>query len=108
MTAQISQAQEIPYNRKVCTVIGQAKFSGVADATGCAYLPLNSNEDVADVISEALKIAAGGKPVIVDVRIDYSKRTRFTKGVVATNFKRFDTRTKLRFVGRALVRRITG
>ena len=106
--SQISQAQEIPYNRKVCTVIGQAKFSGVADATGCAYLPLNSNEDVADVISEALKIAAGGKPVIVDVRIDYSKRTRFTKGVVATNFKRFDTRTKLRFVGRALVRRITG
>jgi acetolactate synthase-1/2/3 large subunit len=106
--SQISQAQEIPYNRKVCTVIGQAKFSGVADATGCAYLPLNSNEDVADVISEALKTAAGGKPVIVDVRIDYSKRTRFTKGVVATNFKRFDTRTKLRFVGRALVRRITG
>jgi acetolactate synthase-1/2/3 large subunit len=106
--SQISQAQEIPYNRKVCTVIGQAKFPGVADATGCAYLPLNSNEDVADVISEALKTAAGGKPVIVDVRIDYSKRTRFTKGVVATNFKRFDTRTKLRFVGRALVRRITG
>jgi len=106
--SQISQAQEIPYNRKVCTVIGQAKFSGVAEATGCAYLPLNSNDDIAHVITEALKISEGGKPVIVDVRIDYSKRTRFTKGVVSTNLKRFDTSTKLRFVGRALVRRITG
>lgn len=106
--SQISQAQEIPYNRKVCTVVGQAKFSGVAEATGCAYLPLNNNDDIAGVITEALSIADSGKPVIVDVRIDYSKRTRFTKGIVSTNLKRFDTRTKLRFVGRALVRRITG
>ena len=49
-----------------------------------------------------------GTPVIVDVRIDYSKRTRFTQGVVGTVLKRFPTRDKVRFVGRALLRKVTG
>jgi acetolactate synthase-1/2/3 large subunit len=46
--------------------------------------------------------------VIVNVRIDYSKKTRFTSGVVKTNLERFDTRTKLRMVGRALYRKVFG
>jgi acetolactate synthase-1/2/3 large subunit len=44
--------------------------------------------------------------VLVDVRIDYSKRTRFTEGIVKTNLQRFDLPTKARLVGRALWRRI--
>ena len=48
------------------------------------------------------------EPVIVDVRIDYSKRTRFTKGVVGTVLKRFPLGDKVRFIGRALVRKVTG
>jgi acetolactate synthase-1/2/3 large subunit len=46
--------------------------------------------------------------VIVDVRIDYSKRTRFTQGVVRTAMKTFPFRDKARFVLRALTRKITG
>lgn len=106
--SQISQAQEIPYNRKVCTVLGKVRFQGVAEATGCAYLALQRNADIPAVIEAALKLASEGQPVLVDVRIDYSKRTRFTKGIVVTNLKRFDTRTQMRFVGRAVIRRITG
>ena len=44
--------------------------------------------------------------MIVDVRIDYSKRTQFTIGAVKTNIRRFDTRNKLRIVGRALWRKL--
>lgn len=106
--SQISQAQEIPYNRKTCSVIGKVQFAGVAQATGCVYLAMTSNLDIVPVMARALAYAAEGQPVIVDVRIDYSKRTRFTKGVVATNLKRFDLGTQMRFVGRALVRRVTG
>ena len=80
----------------------------MAQATGCEYLLMAGNGDVGSVIDEAMKLAAQGKPVVVDVRVDYSKRTRFTKGIVATNLKRFDTRTQLRFVGRAVWRRVTG
>ena len=46
--------------------------------------------------------------MLVDVRIDYSKRTRFTEGTIKTNLKRFDLGTKARLVGRALWRKVTG
>jgi acetolactate synthase-1/2/3 large subunit len=53
-------------------------------------------------------MADQNKPVIVDVNIDYSKRTRFTKGIVKTNLDRFSLANKARFVGRALLRKVTG
>ncbi len=106
--AQIAQAQEIPYNRKTCTVLGPLDVSGVAQATGASYLRLATDSQIEAAIAEALATARGGKPVLVDVAIDYSKRTRFTEGVVKTNLERFDTVTKARFVGRALWRRVTG
>lgn len=106
--SQISQGQEIPYNRKTCTVLGNIKLEGVALATGAKYLPLNDNASIGGVVREALSVAAKGQPVIVDVRIDYSKRTRFTQGVVKTVLKRFPLGDKFRFIGRAVVRKITG
>jgi acetolactate synthase-1/2/3 large subunit len=106
--SQISQGQEIPYNRKTCTVLGDVKLEGVALATGAHYVAITNNQGIAAGIKEALECAKRGQPVVVDVRIDYSKRTRFTKGVVKTNLKRFPLGEKVRFVGRALVRKVTG
>jgi acetolactate synthase-1/2/3 large subunit len=106
--AQIAQAQEIPYQRSTCTTIGSLDYEAFAKATGCAFVGIQSNDDIADGVSSALKIAAGNRPVVVDVRIDYSKKTRFTLGTVKTNIERFDTRTKVRMVGRALYRKLFG
>jgi acetolactate synthase-1/2/3 large subunit len=106
--AQIGQAQAIPYNRKPCTQIGKLNIEGVALATGAAYLPMNDNAGIADIITKANAIAAGGRPVIVGVRIDYSKRTAFTAGTVKTNFGRFPLNEKLRFLTRAAVRHVMG
>ncbi|OUS23805.1 acetolactate synthase large subunit [Gammaproteobacteria bacterium 45_16_T64] len=106
--SQISQAQEIPYNRKTCTVLGNLDISGVAQATGAEFITLNTNSDIMSVIKKAITIADTGKPVVVDVNVDYSKRTRFTKGIVGTNLKRFDMGTKARFIGRAVKRKFTG
>ena len=106
--AQISQAQEIPYNRKTCTVLGPLDVAGVAQATSASFLRLSSDADIDTVISSAFARAREGKPVLVDVLIDYSKRTRFTEGIVKTNLERFDFATKARLVGRALWRRISG
>jgi len=106
--SQISQGQEIPYNRKTCTVMGDIKIQGVAMATGAHYVKIEHNSGIAAGIREALDRAAKGQPVIVDVRIDYSKRTRFTQGVVKTVLKRFPLGDKFRFVGRAIVRKVTG
>ncbi|NJD31070.1 MAG: thiamine pyrophosphate-binding protein [Gammaproteobacteria bacterium] len=106
--AQIAQAQEIPYNRKTCTVLGPLDLAGVAQATGAAFLRLGSDADIGRVLDEAFAAAATHRPVLVDVAVDYSKRTRFTEGIVKTNLERFDLGTKARLVGRALWRRITG
>jgi acetolactate synthase-1/2/3 large subunit len=106
--AQIAQAQEIPYQRRTCTTIAKLDYEAFARATGCAYVPIQSDDDISDGVSSALKHAAENRPVIVDVRIDYSKKTRFTSGVVKTNLGRFDTRTKVRMVGRALYRKVFG
>ena len=106
--SQISQAQEIPYNRKTCSVLHEAKFKGVAEATGCEFITISKNPGCEEGIRQALSYAAQDKPVIVDVKIDYSKRTRFTKGIVKTNLERFTMGNKARFVGRALLRKVTG
>jgi acetolactate synthase-1/2/3 large subunit len=106
--SQIAQAQEIPYNRKPCAVLGSVNLEGVALATGAAYIRMENDAAIAGAISEARRIAATGRPVVVDVNIDYSKRTAFTKGAVKTNFKRFPLAQRLRMVSRALLRKVTG
>ena len=106
--AQIAQAQEVPYQRSTCTTIGRLDYEAFAKATGCEYVGIQTNDDIAAGVSSALKIAAGNRPVVVDVRIDYSRKTRFTLGTLKTNLDRFDTRTKVRMIGRALYRKVFG
>jgi acetolactate synthase-1/2/3 large subunit len=106
--SQISQTQEIPYNRKTCTVLQPMKLSGVANATGCEFIAITDDAGCEEGIRRALVFASQNKAVIVDVNIDYSKRTRFTKGIVKTNLGRFTIANKARFISRALWRKVTG
>ncbi len=106
--SQIAQAQAIPYNRKPCTVLGQVKLEGVALATGAAYLRIESNAELDSIVRQAIHLANAGRPVVVDVKIDYAKQTAFTEGAVKTNFSRFPLNQKLRTLARAFTRRITG
>ena len=106
--SQIAQAQEIPYNRKPCTVLGGLDVSGVAIATGAEFVSIANDADIVPGIEQARRVAAQGRPVIVDVAVDYSKRTAFTQGAVKTNFKRFPLAQRARMIGRAIKRRITG
>ncbi|MDE2368048.1 MAG: thiamine pyrophosphate-binding protein [Burkholderiales bacterium] len=106
--SQISQAQEIPYNRKPCTVLARVDLQGVAQAVGAVYLRIADDAALAGAIAAADATAAQGRPVIVEVDIDYGKRTAFTEGVVKTNFKRFTLGQKARALSRAVVRKVTG
>ncbi|HSE35829.1 MAG TPA: thiamine pyrophosphate-binding protein [Blastocatellia bacterium] len=106
--AQISQLQAVPLNRKTCTVLGELKIDGIAMATGAAYLKMQNDVRVGPVLDEALKISRAGRPVIVDVNIDYSRKSEFTKGIVKVNLGRFPFDQKLRFIGRAIKRHVLG
>ena len=104
--SQISQAQEMSYQRKICTTVGTLDYSMMAAATGCEFVLIVSDDAIDAGIDRAIGFMADNRPVIVDVRIDYSKKTQFTAGSVKTNLKRFDTRNRFRFVGRALWRKV--
>ena len=106
--SQIAQAQQIPYNRKTCTVLPQTKLKGLAMATGAEYVRIENNAEIKQGLTIARKLAQENKVVILDINIDYSKATAFTEGAVKTNLKRMPLPTKVRMVGRALVRKVTG
>lgn len=104
--AQISQAQQTPYNRKTCTKMANIKIKAMVEAAGCHYLVIENNEQVSSRVSQALALAKQNVPVVLDVNIDYSKRTRFTQGIIKTNLSRMKLPTKVRMVSRALWRRV--
>lgn len=105
---QISQFQSIPLNRKTCTKIGQLNVEGVAIATGAHFISMENDAQIETCIDEAIRYSEQGRPVLVDVRIDYSKKTMLTKGVVKTNLSRFPLGEKIRFIGRAISRHLFG
>jgi len=105
---QISQFQSIPLNRKTCTILGDIQLDGIAKGTGAAFIEINTNREIDSQMDKAFQISKTGQPVIVDVSIDYTKKSRFTKGVVKTNLGRFPLGEKVRFIGRAVKRHIFG
>ncbi len=105
--SQISQAQKVPYNRKTCTILPQMRIRSIAEASGAAYSRMETNDDIERTIDEALGGAEKGRPVILDVNIDYSKKTRFTKGIIGTNLVRMPLDTKARMIGRSIFRHAT-
>jgi acetolactate synthase I/II/III large subunit len=107
--SQIAQAQRIVYNRNPCTGLEGLNLEGVALATGAHYLGLTADDDPAAVMTEANRLAdETNRPVIVDVAIDYSKKSAYTTGAAKTSVKRLPLREALRFVGRIAKRKITG
>lgn len=106
--AQIAQAQQLPYNRKTCTVLKPQDLAAAAAATHSRYFSIESNDGIDGVLEAARAEAARGAPVLVDVRVDYSQKTAFTNGIIAVNRKRMAARDQLRIGARALTRHVVG
>jgi acetolactate synthase-1/2/3 large subunit len=106
--AQIAQFQEVALNRKTASVLANLDFEALARAVGVEFLRLGRDADIAGVLERAAALTAAGTPVLVDVAVDYSEKTYFTRGVVKTTLLRLPWRDRLRFVGRALFRKVIG
>jgi acetolactate synthase-1/2/3 large subunit len=106
--AQIAQFQSTALGRKSLSALADYDLPGLARALGVEGLTLSRDDGIPSVVRRAKEIAAAGRPVLVDVAIDYSVKTFFTRGVVKTNFLRLPWRDRLRFVARALSRRAFG
>ena len=105
--AQIAQFQETALSRKTCSEIGEYDVATLANSVGVAALALNNNGEIDAVLADARKVTDNGNPIVIDVAIDYSVKTHFTRGVVKTNLLRLPWRDRLRFITRAVGRKLT-
>jgi acetolactate synthase-1/2/3 large subunit len=104
--AQIAQFQQVALGRKTCTELPDYDLGAICRGVGVEYLALRSNNDAEAILKQALTVAGSGRPVVVEVAIDYSEKTYFTRGVVRTNFGRLPWLDRIRFVLRALGRKL--
>lgn len=103
--AQIAQFQQIALGRKTCSELPDYDLEAICRGVGVEYLKLNRSADVEAAVKQALVVTGSGRPVAVEVAIDYSEKTYFTRGVVRTNLGRLPWRDRLRFVLRAFSRK---
>ena len=103
---QISQFQKVPLNKKTCSVLGSLDYASLAKSTGVSFVRMENDLTLDNRMKEALTLNASGKSVLIEVVIDYSKKTMLTKGVIKVNLKRFPMREKIRFITRAIGRRL--
>ncbi len=106
--AQIAQFQMTAFNRRVASLLPDYHVGSIAEAVGVEWLSLDRDEQVEEVVRAAVATVAAGRPVLVDTAIDYSDKTHFTRGVVKTSLGRLPWRDRLRFVARALSRKLRG
>ena len=106
--AQIAQFQDTALSRKVASEVGDYQLRGFAEGMGVEFLSMDTDEEVPAVVEAAARVAGSGRPVLVDVAIDYSEKTFFTRGVLRTNLLRLGLRDQARFVGRAVKRKLMG
>jgi acetolactate synthase-1/2/3 large subunit len=105
---QIIQLQRTSMNRETCSVLPPFEVQNLAKLTSCRFFRIDNDGDLDRVLPAAFEAARAGEPVLVDVNIDYSKKTYFTKGIMTTNFWRLPWAERLRMAGRAVKRRLGG
>lgn len=106
--AQIAQLQSTTFARKTCSTLPQYSVEAFAKVTNCRFFKLKNDADIEQVLPRAFEIARADEPVLVDVNIDYSQKTYFTKGIMTTNFWRLPWGERLSMLSRAVSRRLVG
>ncbi len=104
--AQIAQFQSTAFGRRMASVLPDYHVGSIAEALGVEWLRLDHDAEVDEVVRAAHATISAGRPVLVDTAIDYSEKTWFTRGVVKTMVLRLSWPDRLRFVARALMRRL--
>ena len=88
--------------------LGHINWGAFADSLECGYFPIINNSGIDTILRRALETAAQGQPVIIDVCIDYSRKSYYAQSQEKAAQDRLPSRDKLEIVKRAIVRKIMG
>jgi acetolactate synthase-1/2/3 large subunit len=93
-------------NRETASVLSPYDVGALARATGCRYFRVLRDGELDTVLPHALAAARRGLPALVEVAIDYSRKTYFTDGVVKNVFSLLPASDRIANVLRAVKRRL--
>jgi acetolactate synthase-1/2/3 large subunit len=105
--SQIAQFQKMMVNRVHASLLPDYDLEGFASTTGCRYFRIIRDVELDSVLPAALELTRNGTPALVEVAIDYSQKTYFTKGVVKNVFSRLSWGDRVANILRAVGRRLT-
>ncbi len=105
---QIVQFQRTALDRDTCGILAPYRVDAFAAAVNAEYLSAARDADLPGTIARGLEATRAGRPVMIEVAIDYSRKTYFTRGVVMTNLRRLPLGDRLRMLARAVSRRVLG
>ena len=104
--SQIAQLQKFAYAREAGAILPDYSTKAFANAVNARYFYIPNDGLVEKTIPQALQAAGLGKPVVVEVAIDYSVKTWFTRGIIKTNFLRLPWSDRVRLTVRSGKRRL--
>jgi len=104
---QISQFQRKGFAHQVANILPDYDLAALCAGFGVRHLALSSDGDIAGALDavRSLRKSESGIPLLLEVMIDYSRPTFFTRGVISTNFRRLPWPDRLRFAARVIGRR---
>lgn len=102
----ISQFQWKGFAHQVASILPDYDLAELCAGFGICHLALSKDDDIDEAIGAAVSRLEGGAPILLEVMIDYSKPTFFSRGVIATNFRRLSWPDRLRFAARVVRRKL--
>ncbi len=105
---QIAQFQRRALGRQTCTRLAPYEVKALAEAARCSFLSVAEEKEVPEALGEALRLSEGRRPVLLEVALDFDRRTFFTRGALSANLGRMPFPQRLRMIARAAGRRLVG
>ncbi len=104
--AQIAQFQRTAFNRDTCSVLAPYSVEAFANGVGADFVRISTDDQVEPELGRAFDTVRAGRPVMAEIAIDYTRKTFFTRGVVATTFWRLPLADRMRMLARAAGRHL--
>lgn len=106
---QLSQPGQLrPDRRGAMTKLGEADWISFAHAVGCEYVAIEDNQEIEVGLDTAITLATSNQPVLLDVHIDYSRRSAFAEGLLKTRQKQHGRTSRAKWLAQTIKEKIIG
>ncbi len=106
--AKLPQLEENQQVNRTVSIIGEININGIADAIHAKYIQILNDVDINGAIKDALEFSQKRENVIVDVNMDYSRKTHLEEGVLKANLSRMPISEKIKMLLKTGKRHILG